>query len=306
MRLFSSSPAFVAAGALVWGCAVYDSSLVPTDDSLITNGGDSPSTSGKGSTNESGSSTAAAGKTTTPSGGKSSTGEAGTATAGTTVGPEGGDGGEAPIGTGGTGGNGGTGGSKAGAGGTAGTTAGGGKGGSGGTAGASGGGGSGGSAAVAKCADHPITLKSTWVPTAFMSSLGNGMESDGLYNPPSHMTDGLIGERWSSKQSQTGVNEWIQIDFGAPVSITQLTLQVTAGDAGDYPRGYAVRLSDVAAGALTAAVRASGAGVPGSTVINWPAPITGQFLAVNQTGVDVAPDTSWWTIAEVLVSCTDP
>jgi hypothetical protein len=221
------------------------------------------------------------------------------------VAPEGGDGGEAPTGSSGTGGSGGTGGSKVGAGGTAGTTGGGGKGGTGGTAGTSGGG-SGGSAPVAKCADHPITLKSTWVPTAFMSSLGSGMESDGLYNPPAHMTDGLSGERWSSGKSQTGVNEWIQIDFGAAVSITQLTLQVSSGDSADFPRAYAVRLSDTAAGALTAAVRASGAGVPGSTVINWPAPIPGRYLAVSQTGMDVAPDTSWWTIGEVLVSCTDP
>jgi len=305
MRLFSSSPAFVAAGALVWGCAVYDSGLVPTDDSLISNGGNSPSTSGKGSTNESGSSTADAGKTTTTPGGKSSTGEAGTATAGTSMSAEAGDGGEAPTGTGGTsGGNGGAGGSKAGAGGTAGTTGGGGKGGTGGTAGTNGGG-SGGSAPVAKCADHPITLETTWTPTASIFSPGNGMESDGLYNPPSHMTDGNSGERWSTGAPQAG-GEWIQIDFGAPVSITQLTLQVSGGDAKDYPRAYAVRLSDTSAGALTAAVRASGAGVSGSTVISWPAPITGQFLSVTQTGMDVLPDTSWWTIAEVLVSCTDP
>jgi F5/8 type C domain len=302
MRPISSSPAFVAAGALAWGCAIYDSSLVPSNDSLVGTG-DAPSTAGRsGNTNESGSSSSTAGKTATTTGGKS--GDAGSATSGTSAIPEGGEGGDAPIVNGGSGGSGGTGtggggiggASKGGSGGT------GGKAGSGGAAGSAGSGGSGGSAPVAKCADHPIPLKTTWVATASTSSVGNGMESDGLYNPPIHLTDGLLNERWSSGQSQSG-DEWIQIDFGVVVNITQLTLNVNQ-DTGDYPRAYAVRVSNTSQD-FAVAVKSSGAGALGNTVITWPSLITGRYLTVRQTGVDVDPDTAWWTVAEVLVGCTD-
>ena len=238
--------------------------------------------------------------------GTSSAGQAGTANGGTSALGEGGAGGEAPIAIGGSSGSGGSGGSG-GAGGSAGTAGTGGaagaagKGGTAGTAGTSGSGGSGGSVAVAKCADHPLSAKSTWIATASNESLGNGMETDGLYNPAKHMTDGLNGERWSSGIPQAGM-EWIQIDFGVVVTLTQVTLAVFGNDVADYPRMYEVRISNTT-GAPGAAVVASGAGATGSTVITLPSPITGQFLKVSQTGMDVLPDTNWWSIGEVNVTC---
>jgi hypothetical protein len=303
MRPFSPSPVFVAATALVWGCTVYDSSLVPSDNSLVGSG-DAPSTSG--SSNHAGSASTA-GKTSMSTGGNADTGQAGTVSGGTSAFPEGGDGGDAPnvnSGGGGTGGlsNAGSGGKVSTGGGGGGGTGGKASGGTGGTGGKGGSGGTGGTATVVKCADHPIPLKTTWVATASISSLADGMESNGLYNPPAHMTDGLYNERWSSGQPQSG-DEWIQIDFGAVVNITQLTLNLN-NDTGDYPRAYAVRISNTSQD-FAAAVKSSGAGAPGNTVINWGSPITGRYLTVRQTGMDVAPDTAWWTIAEVLVGCTD-
>ena len=308
MRRFSPSAALVAAGALVWGCSVYDSSLVPADNSLI-GAGDAPSSSGNSTTNQSGNSSSTAGKTTTPAtGGQAGGGQPSSATGGTIAVSDGGEGGDSPDVSGGTGGSvggGSSGGSNAGSGGSGGTSkAGSGGGGTAGKAsgGAAGTGGSGGAAPVAKCADHPIPLKTMWKPTASASSLGNGMESDGLYNPPAHLTDGLLNERWSSGQPQAG-DEWIQIDFGVVVNITQLTLNVNQ-DTSDYPRAYAVRISNTTED-FNAAVKSSGVGMLGNTAITFPAPITGQFLTVRQTGVDVLPDTKWWTVAEVLVGCTD-
>jgi hypothetical protein len=202
--------------------------------------------------------------------------------------PSDGGGGQSQIG--GTAGSGG--GGKDGVGGT------GGAGGKGGSAGSSGSGGSGGAPPVAKCTDHPIPMKATWIATASSSSLGTGA----LYNPPEQMTDGLYNTRWASGKTQSG-DEWIQIDFGVVVNLTMLTLNVN-NDTGDYPHTYAVRISNKT-GDFAAAIKSSGDGAPGNTVINFPAPITGRYLTVRQTGANTTT-TAWWSIAEVLVSCTDP
>lgn len=190
---------------------------------------------------------------------------------------------------------------------TAGTTAEGGNGNDGGeapTGGAlsAGSGGSAGAAPVSKCTDHPLTAKVMWVPTASSSSLGNGTEPDGLYNPPEHLVDGRLEERWSSGKAQDGT-EWIRIDFGAVVSLTEFTLQVN-NDVGDYPRHYDVRLTTAADPFFMGPVLASGDGMPGDTVISFDNVLSGRYLTVRQTA---APgETSWWTIAEVTASCSDP
>jgi hypothetical protein len=223
--------------------------------------------------------------------------EAGTAvtagTAGTTDGGNGNEGGESPS-SGGTNTGGVAGSSGGGAGGSGGT--------GGSAAGTGGNGGTGGAAPVVKCADHPITAKTLWVATASSSSLGTSMESDGLYNPPEHMTDGLYNERWSSGKKQDGT-EWIQIDFGATVNLTGVTLNVN-NDTGDYPRHYDVRFTKTADPTFKATVLISDDGMPGNTVILFKGIVTGRYLTVRQT--TALADGPWWTIAEVLASCADP
>lgn len=297
-RLSSTSAIWVAA-VLVSACAVYDSGLVQSNDSL-SGGGSSGSSGGKsGSGATSGESSVA---------GKSSAGEAGANSIGGTGndpsdgGESNGEAGEATGGTAGTSnGTGGGGGSNGGteAGGTAGTATGGTSGASG-NAGTGGAGGTGGTAPVAQCSDHPIPAKATWVATASSESIGNGMESDGLYNPATHMTDGSYTERWSSGKTQSG-DEWIQIDFGVTVNLTGFTLNVN-NDAGDYPRKYVVRVSNKSQD-FAATVRAMGDGMPGNTVAAFPM-VSGRYVTVRQTGVNTE-NTAWWTIAEVFATCLD-
>jgi hypothetical protein len=307
MRLSRQAWTLGLATLLAWGCTVYDAGLMP-DGTQLTGG-----ESGKAGT----------------SGSKAGAGVGATTASGATAGVSGiaGMGADSSSGTfsmimggsapneAGAGGDG----SEPTSGGAAGTGGSGGMGGKAGSGGASGGGGSGGNGgsggavSMPKCADHPITMKTKWVATASIYSKGTGVETDGLYNPPSHMTDGDFMERWSTGQAQAG-GEWIQIDFGASVSITQLTLNVS-GDTGDYPRSYEVRVSDKSVCDLTRMpvdkicdatipVSSMGDGAPGNTVVTWFKPVTGRYLNVQQTAKNVM-NAPWWSIAEVLVTCTD-
>jgi hypothetical protein len=297
MRLFSSAPGFLVAGTLGFGCTVYDSQLVTTDG-LLGAGADSSG----GTSTDAGTGNDAAGKSSSTSGGSTTARAGESGSGGTEVMPSdggaGGEGGEPSSGTGGTAATGGKAGSSAG--GSAGAGGKAGSGGTGGSAGASGSGGSAGGATVVKCADHVLPAKSTWIATASSSSVGNGTEADGLYNPPVHMLDGSYTERWSSGHAQAG-DEWIQIDLGAISSITELTLN-PGNDAGDYPRMYAVRVSNKSED-FAAAVKASGTGMPGSTFVQFKTPAVGRYITVRQTNADAG--NPWWTIAEVLVGCTD-
>jgi hypothetical protein len=294
IRLPGPTPAFLIAGTLVWGCAVYDSELLATNGDLTGGGGSAgKSTSAGGSQSTAGKATSGG---TLSTGGSSSGGaNGGTGMSPTDAGAGGdlGDGGESPTMIGGSGG-------KAGGGGTGGT-------GGGGTGGTAGSGGSGGTAAM-PCAEHPLSSKPTWTARAFHSSLGNGTEADGLYNPPEHMIDGKLNERWSSENPQSG-GEWVQINFGVVVTLTDLTLDVT-GNVNDYPRAYEVRISDDPAedakALPTSPYDAKGVGAPGNTAIHFVPPITGQYLTVHQTGMNAVGVTSWWSISEVLVGCTNP
>jgi hypothetical protein len=297
MRSFSFAPGFLMAGTLAFACTVYDSELVTTDG-LIGAGADSSG----GTSTAAGTGNDAAGKTNTNTGGTTTAQAGESGSGGTDVTPsdggEGNAGGEASSGTGGTAATGGKAGSSAG--GTAATGGKAGAGGTGGSAGASGSGGSAGGASVVKCADHPLSLKTTWVATASSSSVGNGTEADGLYNPPAHMLDNSYTERWSSGHAQAG-DEWIQIDLGVVSTITDLTLN-PGNDAGDYPRMYAVRVSNKSED-FAATVKASGVGMPGTTFVHFNTPAVGRYITVRQTNGTAG--NPWWTIAEVLVGCTD-
>lgn len=305
MRFLSSASAFSSAAALVFGCSVYDTELVQSAGGLT--GAGNSGTSADGGKGVGGKDSASAGSTN---------GEAGNGTGGSFVTPEGGaaDGGDgmggAPsAGTGGSvgGAMGGTttGGTATGGKGGMGGTAAGGKGGTTGAAGMSGNAGTGGGATVPKCGDNPVPAKASWIASASSESVGTGVESDGLYNPAKHMTDSSFVERWSSGQPQAG-NEWIQIDFGKPVSLTGITLNVR-GNQGDYPRMFAVRMSNKVKD-FAAPILAMGSGVPSvddpdNTNIPFSEMSTGQYLTVRQTGAVAMGDNAWWTITELSVVC---
>ncbi len=319
MRSFTFSQALLGAGVLLASCSVYDQDLRSNEEGLgsASTGGDGGSGSGEstGGTSLTGGSTSTTAGTSTQ-GGSVGTGGSGDAHEGGTGSEGGGDGvgvggedggGSGGGGTGGGAGAGGSSGGSAGAGGSGGSS--GGAGGSGGKASGGGGsGGSGGSVSGPKCSDHPLTAKSTWSASALLSSLGNGMESDGLYNPPKHVLDGLLSERWSTGRTQNGADgkEWLEIDFKQEVSldvVQVMLLSDVGGNANDYPRAYEIRLSNASMN-TAAPVLASGAGMPGTNLtVSFPTPISGRYLHIRQTGATV--DTGWWTVSEIYVSCTD-
>lgn len=170
----------------------------------------------------------------------------------------------------------------------------------GGTSGASGSGGQGGLPHDDRnplCMMLPITPKATWIASASTYSIGTGVESDPLYNPPEHVADGSLDERWASGAPQTN-GQWLQIDFGETIAVSHVILeQGTSMD--DFPRSYRLSLSEDSEdfGAL---MLAAGEGASETqTVIPLAHTSIGRYLLIRQTGD--AP--KWWSVAELLVAC---
>ena len=95
--------------------------------------------------------------------------------------------------------------------------------------------------------------------------------------------------------------EWLQLDFGATVTLTKLTL-VLGSSVNDYPRKYATRFSNSTMN-MAAPVLVSGMGAANTdTVLNFPAGTTGRFVLISQSGT--AP-MLWWSVAEIQAECAD-
>jgi hypothetical protein len=140
------------------------------------------------------------------------------------------------------------------------------------------------------CAAHPIPAKTTWKVTA---------SSSGTNASASNLCDDILTNRWSSGKPQAG-DEWIEVDFGVEVTLSQATL-LLGSSVNDYPRSYETRFSDIAMS--TAAPLLSGSGMPSTdTVMTFPAATIGRYLRVSQAG----PTTSnYWSAAEIEVQCQD-
>jgi hypothetical protein len=187
--------------------------------------------------------------------------------------------------------------SGSGGGGVAGNGGNGGAGGNGGNGGkASGGGGAGGSGGaspIATCAKNPIPAKGSWNVTASHSN-GNGVD------PVANAKDGVLTNRWTSGKDQMG-DEWLQVDFGVPVTLTQVSLALGAS-ADDYPRKYAVRLSGSSQNS-GAPVLASGMGAKATdTTVPLPVGSLGRYLLISQGGTATG---LWWSVAEIQAACAD-
>lgn len=296
-------PSLALACFVFWpfACAVYN------DESLgLGLGGSAPNDNGAGGSGQGGDRNT--GKTGGTGAGHSGSAATGGAAAETQAGSGGvgampaiggdgsADGGEAPVGgaSGGKGGSGsssgsspggkgGTGGGSAGAPATAGAS------GTGGNSGSAGTGGGGGGPSIPLCSDHPLTARTTWTATASHPTSGD---------LPANLLDGKV-TRWSTGKAQSG-DEWLQIDFGATVTINHVNLQ-QGDDTNDYPRTFSVIVSNTAKD-LSGAVRSTGSGKSGvSTAILLPALATGRYLLLKQT----ASSLSWWSAEEIEVSCSD-
>ncbi len=143
---------------------------------------------------------------------------------------------------------------------------------------------------VTHCADNPISVESSWVPT--------GSPTDSKY-PPSAVIDGTSA-RWTTGIAQAG-GEWLQIDFGKPVGIRRVNLQQGMTYSNDYPRGYQVVVSDKSQN-LQGPVATTGVGMSGvTTTIVLPQVMVGRYLLIEQTDTSL----SWWSVEEIEVSCFD-
>ena len=72
-------------------------------------------------------------------------------------------------------------------------------------------------------------------------------------------------------------------------------------DSNDYPRSYAVYLSNDDRD-LTGSPSATGAGTNGvSTGIVLPQLVSGRYLLIKQLGMSL----SWWSVDEIEVSCSN-
>ena len=161
--------------------------------------------------------------------------------------------------------------------------------------GAAGAGGDPASPAAVKCDDAPISLKGSWQASASHSSLGVG---DEYYNPPQNVMD-LSSKRWSTGKVQAG-DEWLQVDFGAPAAIRELSFTLNPDDADDYPRIYQLQISDNPLD-FNGVVRASGVGAKGQTlVVTLAEPVVGRYLLVQQKGKDPI---NWWSVSELTAKC---
>jgi hypothetical protein len=143
------------------------------------------------------------------------------------------------------------------------------------------------------CAKNPIPAKSAWTVTA-SHSRPNGLD------PVTNTKDGVVTNRWSSGKDQSG-DEWLQIDFGVPVRLSEVTL-VLGSNPDDYPRTYEVRLSGSSQN-TAAPVLLSGMGAEArDTVLTFPAGSLGRYLLISQGG---EAEALWWSVAEVQAECAD-
>jgi hypothetical protein len=149
--------------------------------------------------------------------------------------------------------------------------------------------GAGGAPTEPRCADLPISKRSSWKAYASHAAADA---------PVANLVDGTVS-RWTTAKAQTG-NEWFKVDFGREVTLSQVNLQ-QGQNSNDYPRSYRVYVSSAEIVDNTP-VLASGSGQSGvSTTVKLAKLATGRYLMVKQVGTSL----SWWSAEELEVSCVD-
>jgi hypothetical protein len=113
---------------------------------------------------------------------------------------------------------------------------------------------------------------------------------------PLNVADGNLASRWSTGANQ-GAGQYFQVDFGGKVALTQVVLD-DSNNAGDYPRGYVMGLSDNGTAFTTVAM-----GSPTTPIVTAAfGTAQGRYLRVTQT----TDFNNWWSIDELRISCTVP
>jgi hypothetical protein len=157
---------------------------------------------------------------------------------------------------------------------------------------------------------EPIPEKSAWVASASHVPQVPIVQCPGdPTQPAAQAVDGMLATRWTSGKVQAG-DEWVQIDFGAAVTLNRINLdQVGLGEgnctvsSSDFPLSYEVRLTNSPANNEVAAL-ATGEGTVDKTMIHLEQPATGRYLLISQVESAVSMDPArWWSIHEINVAC---
>jgi beta-glucosidase len=128
-----------------------------------------------------------------------------------------------------------------------------------------------------------------WTATASSSS--------GL-DVPSRAIDGYPQTRFGTGKDQSG-NDFLQIDLGAPVTLSQIVLDNSGGFQDDYPRGYSVFLSTDGVTFPTMVAMATVTMPPGPTItIPFPSQAARAVKIVNTGTFGL-----WWSVDEVRLTC---
>jgi F5/8 type C domain len=139
-------------------------------------------------------------------------------------------------------------------------------------------------------AGNNLCDRSRWKASA--SVLGDG-------KGPAAALDGNLTTRWDTLRLQAGM-DWFQVDFGAQVRLTNITLNNTQAYPADYPGGYEVYGS--VDGAIFDVLPFSvGAGSINATVIDFPQRLL-RAVRINQVGT--TNNIHWWGIGEFQTTCS--
>jgi hypothetical protein len=109
---------------------------------------------------------------------------------------------------------------------------------------------------------------------------------------PANALDGNLATRWSTGAPQAA-GQWFQVDLGAARTFQKIVLDAS-NSPNDYPRGYAVYVSDNGTDWSSLSAVATGSGGGAVTTITLRAAVTKRYVRVVQTGS--APN--WWSIDE--------
>jgi hypothetical protein len=160
------------------------------------------------------------------------------------------------------------------------------------------GGGSGG--APPTCIELP---RKPWVAIGNPSSLDTDPNDPGLWNPPLQAVDDKLDTRWSTGFEQAG-GEWLEVDFGHPVTLTLLELDHKAartdpdGTNTDFPAQLLVSMSERSRD-FGAPILADVEGTQDFTMVSFAEPATGRYLLLQQIGTG----SDWWSIHELIARC---
>jgi hypothetical protein len=139
-----------------------------------------------------------------------------------------------------------------------------------------------------------------WCDSAHWTASASASSS---VNPPSYAIDGLQPTRWSTGVPQA-VGQYLQLDFGGFVMLSQLTIVHTfvADGKDDYARGLDVLVSYDGVDFSRTLASATWSADPGTVTIDFPAHAA-RYLRLR---LSQGATTSWWSIHDLTLGCQAP